>query len=170
MRTYRSYTAMVSLALVLGVGLLGTAQRATAQDAGSSRTEKKKEKRERAEKKEKEDDHKADEELVRQATITKEQARATALQKIPGTIQEEEIEKENGTIVWSFDIKDSSGKVFDVKIDAKTGAVFSSSEDREDKNGKSSDDPDGKGKNILEKMGGGIKHTTAKVLRKIRGR
>lgn len=168
MRTNRSYSAIVGLALVLGIGLLGTAQRASAQDPGAKRTEKKKEKRESGEKKKKED-RKADEELVRQATITREQARATALQKVPGAIQEEEIEKENGTLVWSFDIKDSSGKIFDVKIDATTGAVLSSDEDREDENGKSSVDRDRKSKNILEKMGDGIKHTTAKVFRKIKG-
>lgn len=170
MRTNKSYSAIVGLALVLGIGLLGTAQRAAAQDSSSPRTEKNKEKKERAEEKEKKEGRKAEEELVRQATLTKEQARAIALQKVPGIVQEEEIEKENGMLVWSFDIKDSTGKIFDVKIDAKTGAVLSSSEDREDENGKPSDDRNGKRKNILEKIGGGIKHTTAKVYRKIRSR
>ena len=70
--------------------------------------------------------------LSAQASITMEQAKAIALQKIPGTITEEDLENERGVLQYSFDIKDANGKVFDVEIDAKTGKVLKAVEDTED--------------------------------------
>ena len=42
--------------------------------------------------------------LKSQAKISIEDARATALKKVPGVIKEEEFEKENGKLVYSFDM------------------------------------------------------------------
>lgn len=169
MKKNKSLAAILGLVLVFGIGLFGTAQNATAQNTDKQKTEKKKERDdEKDEKKEEGKGRKNQDKLMREATVTKEQARATALQRVPGEVQEEEIEKENGKLVWAFDIKDSGGKIFDVKVDAKTGAVLSADEDKED-DGDKSNNQSRRNKNVFEKMGSGIKNTTAKVYRKITG-
>ena len=64
--------------------------------------------------------------LLREASVSKEQAEKIALEKVPqGQIREAELEKEQGKLVWSFDIAtpDSTG-VTEVLIDAKTGIVI----------------------------------------------
>lgn len=48
--------------------------------------------------------------LKPEAKISLEDARATALKKVPGDIKEEELEKENGKLVYSFDIKATGQK------------------------------------------------------------
>ncbi|MEP7039431.1 MAG: PepSY domain-containing protein [Acidobacteriota bacterium] len=70
--------------------------------------------------------------LSKDAKITMEQARAIALKRVPGTITEEDLEKEKGRLQYAFDIKDANGKVFDVEIDAKTGKVLKADADKED--------------------------------------
>lgn len=169
MKKNKSLAAILGLGLVLGIGLFGTTQNANAQNTDKQKTEKKKERDdEKDEKKEEGKERKNQDKLMREATVTKEQARATALQRVSGEVQEEEIEKENGRLVWAFDIKDTSGKIFDVKVDAKSGAIVSADEDKED-DGDKSNNQSRKNKNVFEKMGSGIKNTTAKVYRKITG-
>jgi hypothetical protein len=65
--------------------------------------------------------------LMAQAKVTQEQARTTALAKVPnGIIKSEELEMENGRLVWSFDIAQASVKnVTEVWVDAKTGKIVS---------------------------------------------
>ncbi len=63
--------------------------------------------------------------LAANAKITIDQARAIALKAHPGTITDEELEKERGGsgLRYSFDIK--SGKaVYEVGVDAQTGKVL----------------------------------------------
>ena len=110
------------------------------ENARQEAAEKRNEKNEKGEKNEQKDD---DDEssaaktarmakLAKEAKITMEQARAIALKRVPGTITEEDLERERGTLQYAFDIKDASGKVFDVEIDAKTGKVLKAAEDKED--------------------------------------
>ncbi|MDQ3710679.1 MAG: PepSY domain-containing protein [Acidobacteriota bacterium] len=61
--------------------------------------------------------------LAKQAKITIEQARKIALERVAGTITEEEIEMENGILVYSIEIRDANGKTQDVEVDAKTGEI-----------------------------------------------
>ncbi len=63
--------------------------------------------------------------LSQQTRITKEQARKIALERVNGEVVEEEFEKENGKMVYGFEIKEASGKVMEVKIDAVTGNIIS---------------------------------------------
>ena len=70
--------------------------------------------------------------------ITIEQARKTALERVSGTIVEEELEKENGKLIYSIEVKDANGKVFDVEVDAETGAIFKV--EQEDDDGEDDDD------------------------------
>lgn len=66
-------------------------------------------------------------ELKKEAKVTKEQATATALAKVPGgKVKESELERENGKLVWSFDIATPGTKdITEVQVDAKTGEVVS---------------------------------------------
>jgi hypothetical protein len=58
--------------------------------------------------------------------ITKEEARATALKKVPnGTIKSEELETEKGKLIYSFDITEPNNTgVTEVNVDANTGKVI----------------------------------------------
>ncbi len=63
--------------------------------------------------------------LAKQAKITLEAARATALAKVPhGVVKSEELEKEHGQLIYSFDIQ-APGKsgIEEVNVSAMTGKV-----------------------------------------------
>jgi uncharacterized membrane protein YkoI len=68
--------------------------------------------------------------LAKRANITLAQARATALKARLGTITSEELEKEKGGsgLRYSFDIK-SGATVYEVGVDARTGAILENSVD-----------------------------------------
>jgi uncharacterized membrane protein YkoI len=63
--------------------------------------------------------------LLPQAKVSLTQARATALAARSGKITDQELEKESGGtgLRYSFDIR-SSGKTFEVGVDARTGKVL----------------------------------------------
>jgi hypothetical protein len=64
--------------------------------------------------------------LKKDAKISVEEARATALKKVPGEIQEEELEKENGKLVYSFDIRATGQKdITEVQVSAIDGSIVS---------------------------------------------
>jgi uncharacterized membrane protein YkoI len=65
--------------------------------------------------------------LLAKAKVTPEAARASALARVQGsTIQDQEIEYEDGKLVYSFDLK-VAGKsgIEEVLVDALTGAIVS---------------------------------------------
>lgn len=63
--------------------------------------------------------------LQAQAKISKVDAQAKALAKIPnGIVKEGELEREHGRLIWSFEIATSDSKdVTEVNVDAITGEV-----------------------------------------------
>lgn len=65
--------------------------------------------------------------LEAQAKVSKADAEKTALAKVPGaTVKEAEIEKEDGKLVWSFDLTTpGTADITEVLVDAMTGAVVS---------------------------------------------
>ena len=65
--------------------------------------------------------------LANEAKISEASARATALAKVPnGTVQSAELEKENGLLIWSFDIaKPKSRDITEVQVDAISGKIAS---------------------------------------------
>jgi uncharacterized membrane protein YkoI len=65
--------------------------------------------------------------LQAMAKISKEDAQKTALARVPnGTVQEAELEKEHGKVIWSFDIAVPDSKdISEVGVDAVTGEVVS---------------------------------------------
>lgn len=65
------------------------------------------------------------EELSKGAKVSIEEARSIATKAHPGTITDEELEKENGGsgLRYSFDIKNGD-KTYEVGVDAKSGKVL----------------------------------------------
>ncbi|MHB8483208.1 MAG: PepSY domain-containing protein [Nitrospiria bacterium] len=65
--------------------------------------------------------------LMAQTKITQAEAEKTALARVPGgIINSAELEKENGKLIWSFDISMStSGNIMEVQVDARTGKIVS---------------------------------------------
>ena len=65
------------------------------------------------------------EKLAKEAKVSIDEARAIALKATPGTISDEELEREKGGsgLRYSFDIK-SGGVVYEVGVDAQTGKVL----------------------------------------------
>jgi hypothetical protein len=61
--------------------------------------------------------------LSKEAKITREQAQKAALAKEPGKVQEGELEREKGRLIYSFDIKMADG-IHEVNVDAMTGEVI----------------------------------------------
>ena len=64
-------------------------------------------------------------ELLKQARVTKHQAKRIALARIKGgTIKSVELEKENGMLIWSIDVAQPSKKdITDLWVDATTGKI-----------------------------------------------
>jgi len=113
---------LFSVMLVCGLATISNAQ--TNPDQNQKSTDKQK------------DDDGEDEEVSpeerKRVKISADQARKTALERVAGTIVEEELEKENGRIVYSIEIRDKNQKVFDVEVDAETGAIVNVEEEDDD--------------------------------------
>ncbi len=62
--------------------------------------------------------------LQKEAKISMKKARSIALKKAPGKVSSAELERENGKLIYSFDIKNSSGGVTEVNVDAISGDVI----------------------------------------------
>ena len=88
---------------------------------------------------EEENDTQTQAELAKQAKITEEQATKTALEKVPGTVNEVELEDENGTIVYGIEVVSTDGTQQDVKVDAQTGKIVKVEAD-DDENGEENDE------------------------------
>lgn len=115
--------------IILTAGLL-FAGLAIANGAPQTKTQnnerkesKSKEKSERAEKGETEESEQDQAALARQAKITMEQARATALKRAPGNVEGNELEREHGRLVYSFDIRNAQGTIDEVQVSAINGRI-----------------------------------------------
>ncbi|MDQ6788435.1 MAG: PepSY domain-containing protein [Acidobacteriota bacterium] len=76
-----------------------------------------------------EKEEKQDKNLARQAKISMAKAREIAHAKAAGKIEGEELEKEHGKLIYSFDIRNAKGTITEVQVDAKTGAIVSVEEE-----------------------------------------
>src|SRR5262245_6108208 len=65
-------------------------------------------------------------ELLKEARVTKYQAKRIVLARVKhGTIKSAELEKENGVLIWSFDVAQPGKKnVTEVWVDATTGKII----------------------------------------------
>ncbi|MGE7666882.1 PepSY domain-containing protein [Ureibacillus composti] len=68
-------------------------------------------------------------ELAKQAKITEQEATKIALEKVPGTVDEVELENEDGLIVYEFEIVGEDGSEQDIEVDAKTGKIVKVEDD-----------------------------------------
>jgi uncharacterized membrane protein YkoI len=68
-----------------------------------------------------------------EAKITEKAAQKTALEAVSkGKVIESELEKENGLLVWSFDIsKPGTKNITEIQVDAKTGKIVSNTVETE---------------------------------------
>ena len=98
---------------------------------------------------EEENDTQTQAELAKQAKITEEQATKTALEKVPGTVNEVELEDENGTIVYGIEVVSTDGTQQDVKVDAQTGKIVKVEAD-DDENGEENDEAENGTPNQVE--------------------
>ena len=60
-------------------------------------------------------------------------AKAIALKNASGKIQSSELEKENGKMIYSFDIRNKKGTITEVNVDAYSGKVVAVSEENQKK-------------------------------------
>lgn len=65
--------------------------------------------------------------LMKEANVTKSQAKKIALVRVPGgIIKSAELEREHGILIWSFDIAKAGAKnITEVQVNAKTGKIAS---------------------------------------------
>lgn len=61
--------------------------------------------------------------LVREAKITMAEARAKALQRVPGNVESGRLERERGKLWYEFEIHDKQNSEVEIHIDAITGEV-----------------------------------------------
>jgi uncharacterized membrane protein YkoI len=62
--------------------------------------------------------------LLKEAKISEAKAREIALKHAPGTVKSSELEKEKGTLVWSFDIANAKGGgITEVLVSALDGHI-----------------------------------------------
>jgi uncharacterized membrane protein YkoI len=73
--------------------------------------------------------------LQAKAKISKADAQATALTKVPnGTLKDCELEREHGNLIWSFGFTTPDSKdITEVNVDAITGAVVNVEQEKAEK-------------------------------------
>lgn len=126
MKTIKAMIWLLVITLGLSISILSVPQTVSAQ------TEKDKCANKQETDDEEEDGDEVSAEEAKSAVVTLDDARAIALEKIPGTVVEEELEKEHGRLQYAFDIRDENGKLFEVEIDAVTGEILQATEVDED--------------------------------------
>ncbi|MEC4674182.1 MAG: PepSY domain-containing protein [Nitrospirota bacterium] len=68
----------------------------------------------------------AQEQGMATATLSLEEAIATAKTKFPGQVLETELENEHGQAVYEIEIASTTGVVTEIKVDAQSGELLSS--------------------------------------------
>ena len=131
MKVGKSLFWLVAMLMALGICMIGLPQHAAAQNT-----------KDKQEKKAECDDDDDDEDITEadRASIkfTLADARKIALQRVPGKVADQELEKEHGRLQYAFEIVTTEGKSFDVEIDAISGEVLSVEDEDDD-----GDDDDG---------------------------
>src|SRR5258706_10373667 len=67
------------------------------------------------------------------AKITFQQALTTALARVPGSVIKAELEVEDGTLMYSFEIVGTNKKISEVEIDAGNGKVLRAEAEEDEK-------------------------------------
>ncbi|MBF0707567.1 PepSY domain-containing protein [Alkalihalobacillus hwajinpoensis] len=69
--------------------------------------------------------------LIEEAKISEAEAEKIALEEVSGDVIEKEVEKEDGKIVYEFEIKTDTGEK-EVEIDGMSGDIIQVEDDEED--------------------------------------
>jgi uncharacterized membrane protein YkoI len=77
--------------------------------------------------------------LTKLATVTADQASRAAIATVPGTVIKVELDNENGSVVYSVEIRTDAG-VVEVKVDAGNGKVLAQEADRAEHGGRDAAD------------------------------
>ena len=87
---------------------------------------------------EKGEHHKHHAKLLAEAKISKEDAEKTALAQVPnGTLQESELEKEKGKLIWSFGFATpGTQNIMEVNVDAINGGIVNVETEKPEKEAK----------------------------------
>lgn len=114
--------------LFAGIAIVNGAPAAVVQsnerkESKSKERSEKRETREKGEKGEAGESQQNQAALAREAQITMEQARATALTRAAGTVEAGELEREHGRLVYSFDIRNAKGTIDEVQVSAISGKI-----------------------------------------------
>ncbi|MGI8565933.1 MAG: PepSY domain-containing protein [Pyrinomonadaceae bacterium] len=127
----QTYITLVLLAaLVVGVPLTASAQNRQPPEAKEKQSGQQKERDDRDDADEEDEDSEEDQaELKKEAKVTLEQAREIALNRAPGKIEEEELERENGKLVYSFDIRNAGGTLTEVQVSALDNSIVAVEEE-----------------------------------------
>lgn len=157
MNNLKKYAAVFAIALMTGFGVFSVVTAINAQTTNQKQNVQKEQKDSKDELNESEEneanenevgeetdenesvegeENEADEQaeqakLAQEAKVSRQQAEAIALGKISGTIVEGDLEKENGKLIYGFDIRNSENQMFDVEVDANTGEVLKAQPDNE---------------------------------------
>ncbi len=68
----------------------------------------------------------------RNIRITAEESKNIALEKIPGTVEEVELDEEDGFFVYEVEVETKDGKEYEFMIDAQTGEILDFESDGDD--------------------------------------
>ncbi len=116
---------LIAASLIAGAAVANGApqRKSERQESKSKERSERKETGERAERDEEGESEQDQAALAREAKITMDQARETALKRAPGTVEGSELEREHSKLVYSFDIRNSKGTLDEVQVSAITGKV-----------------------------------------------
>ena len=94
--------------------------------------------------------------------ITLDEARAIALKRVPGTVLDEELEKEGSRLQYAFDICSEAGKIWDVEVSAIDGTVLQAVEDDDDPGGARSSVP--KARHSIYRAASAVRNATTRAI------
>lgn len=127
MKRQTSITLIILAALSLSVLFTASAQNRQTQEVKAKQSGQQQERDEADEQDEEAEEDQAA--LKKEAEITLEQARETALNREPGKIEEEELEREDGKLVYSFDIRNARGTLTEIQVSALDNSIVSVEEE-----------------------------------------
>ena len=80
-------------------------------------------------------------EELQEVNITVEESKEIALTRVPGTVEEVELEDEDGYLFYEVEVDARDGNEYEILIDAETGDVIAvESEDEDDRDDDDNDD------------------------------
>ncbi len=80
---------------------------------------------------------------VTMAAVSIDEAAATALQAVPGTISSIKFSDDDDIAVWEIEVVNNLNHTYDLEIDAGNGAIIKNEIDRNDDEGDRDDDDEG---------------------------